>query len=212
MTPLSSKFAGLVAVSCALASVPIWFHLAESPIEETCPGVETFLAADRIGEGVVAQRGTLPKTGEDFIEGKLATLAPRVSFMKFRVVRGFDPASFFRPDLLTSFGENQFREFDAEMLYLDADGQSVPVHWVANRIGSHLWFRGVFYVYEGRPVASPLVAGIRSGGEQIFSGTRPFTVFMIISLGRDAKEELMVESTQAWLLDAWRAYRDACSP
>ena len=65
-------------------------------------------------------------------------------------------------------------------------------------------------VYEGEPVEEGWRAQLRAAPRQIFSGSRPMTMFTVRADVRPDNREAAERRARAFLLDSWRTYRALC--
>lgn len=95
---------------------------------------------------------------------------------------------------------------------IESDGRVVPIHFHYAHFSTSLRVAGSLYVYDGQPVDTLLPLQIRSAGRQLARGRRPITLFQIHGHGPPAVRGEIEDLQIDWLLSAWRAYQDICSP
>ncbi|HEU4427236.1 MAG TPA: hypothetical protein VFT98_00655 [Myxococcota bacterium] len=232
MTRLSSRY-GLALVTLlslsALARVA-WIHDARGP--DVCRSPEAIKATSLI-PGTIALGERLEALDADtfqWSEGELANpLSPR-SPMQFQIVRSYDaPRLYGNPmrigertgpnahEELASAGSrpDRMQPEDLRVRELAVDGDRVPVHVAWDHTQApHGPSRLVawMFVYENRPVRSPLLGQLAGAAPLVVGGPRPLTLVTISAVAPRSTSDQAENAAMAWLADAWRYIARSCAP
>jgi hypothetical protein len=99
-----------------------------------------------------------------------------------------------------------------ERVWLEVDGERVPVQLGVLEGGGEAHVLGTLYAYDGEPITHLLPRQIAAAGAQLRDGTRPLTLFRFDSFETYANAARGEELARRWLADAWRTYAATCRP
>jgi hypothetical protein len=67
------------------------------------------------------------------------------------------------------------------------------------------------FVYENRPVRSPLLQQLRSAAPLVIGGPRPLTLVTVSARATRSGSERTEDAVMAWFTDAWRYIARSCA-
>lgn len=205
MTVVSSRHALAAAALLLIAAAPVWFHAAVAPTYDDCARPEAFFGASRIG-GVAVGAPSDSLHHVQHVQGGTEVQGRAISF---RVVRSFDPSSFYWRPIAFGFDTLLYLQ-PAELERVEAGDDVLPVHWSVDASQSLSRLEGYAYVQGGEPVRHPVRSGLALALPQLVTGTRPVTLLVV--WGASGRGELPVVRREAerWLAAAWQELEAAC--
>ncbi len=232
MTRPSARYGVALVALLALSALArvAWIRDARGPDVCRSPGA---IKATSLIPGTVALGERLEALDADtfqWSEGEVANpLSPR-SPMQFQIVRSYDaPRLYGNPlrigertgpgahDQLASAGArpDRMQPEDLRVRELDVDGERVPIHVAWDHTQAPLgpsrlvaWM----FIYENRPVVSPLLRQIAGAAPLVIGGTRPLTLVTVSALAARSTGPRAEDAAMAWLADAWRYVARSCAP
>lgn len=209
-TPVSDRFAPLMAALCAVALVPIAVHAYARLRVDDCANPAALVPFEA---GVDAERSAYMAQNFDALQWREGTLAPAngAPEMRFAVVRTFDPKLvYYRgtrrlwPDVAPGGDTIEFLQTE------DARLPIVRSRLENERDGMERVVIASLLVYEGAPVENGWRSQLRAAPRQLLTGSRPMTMFAVRGEVRLENREAAEARARAYLLDAWRNYKAIC--
>ncbi len=212
MTPVSTRYGPHLLILLLLASVPVLVHFYVGVRADACanPGAlrETAgIAGSRLGR----ERPDMHhRTRVQWTEGFVDMGRPGQRELAFRIQRSFEPSRYY-------LGPTAYRAATpfadrAELRWVDADGEKLPVHLLYDRSEPRVKLSAYLYVYDSQPVWHPFPASLGSAPWQLVHGTRPLTFYLVYGSVPRARVAVAEELATQWLVAAWKHYRGVCSP
>jgi hypothetical protein len=230
VTRPSAKYGVALVALLALAAVVrlAWLRDARGP--DVCRSPEAIKATSLI-PGTIALGERLEALDADtfqWSEGELPNPLSARNPMQFQIVRSYDaPRLYGNPlrlgertgpgahEALASAGSrpDRMQPEDLRVRELEVDGVRLPVHiaWDHTQAPTSRLVAWMF-VYENRPVRSPLLSQLASAFPLVLGGPRPLTLVTISALATRSASDPVEEAAAAWLADAWRYIARSCQP
>jgi hypothetical protein len=156
-------------------------------------------------------------------EGEIANpLLPKLP-MQFQIIRSWDAPRLYNNPI--RHGDPAQREAGAgerrrpprlqpeelRVRELDVDGVRVPIHlaWDHTDTGTSRLVAWLF-VFDDRPVRSPLAAQLRGALGLAFEGPRPLTLVTLAAVAPAPSTARVEDAAADWFADAWRYVARAC--
>lgn len=214
MTPFSGRYTIAVALLLGLVSIVPLATLAASRRVDECANPEALLDVSSLPRSRLERELPAHAHRKEFVtQWTLGLARPErkgTNEIHFRILRSFDPRFLYQKP--TGFVEagTQVHGYPIEPRTLDVDGQAVPIRLVRAFGLGKTRVVGFLFVYEGRPVASPLRAQLGSAVSQLVGGSTPLTFYIVSQEGARELEDDIVETVEEWLAAAWEHYRQSC--
>lgn len=211
MISLARRFSAPTAALLAAAALPVWLHQATGATSDPCADPSALARLPAFGPK--HSEGETP-SGDVFslsIDGELAPPAGVTDPLRFWVRRSLDPFQFYGYPGSTLVGF-PLPEDRTEMHALTVGSDVLPVHrrydnsLGATRFSQYALVRGV------EPIRHPLLGGLAHVVPQLVRGTEPVTLFVIMAVAEAHNVPAVEAKADAWLAQAWTAYREACLP
>ncbi len=213
MSGLPTRYVPHLALLCTLALVPVAVHSYLDLRTDECADPEAF-APERSGGARPADQGAFMLRHFDstaWREGRLRAGA-RGSELRFALVRSLDPKLVYhRPENVFLSGETPSSH---RIDWTETPGgQRLPVHralYAPSRSRRTHGFAAWILLYDGRPVANPVVAQLRAAPGLAFVGRAPMTLAMVwgqIAPGEQSRAEA---SANERLVRGFEEYRAVC--
>jgi hypothetical protein len=165
--------------------------------------------------------------GETFqwSEGEVANpLLPRLP-MEFQIIRSWDaPRLYNNPIRHADPGQQQadgdergrtprLQPEELRVREVEVDGERLPIHlaWDHTDTGGSRLVAWLF-VFDDRPVRSPLVAQLRSALGLAFGGPRPLTLVTLAAVAPAQRSAPVEDAAAEWFAGAWRYVARSCRP
>jgi hypothetical protein len=212
MTTLSTRYATPLLATLAPALLAVWAYSYGGFRSDDCADSSALLETAWIEGMKDVEEPDAETPGWLFQStgGTVATKAPRISGLKFRILRSFEPERLYGDPLKFLPKPRDFASSGTTLEWLGSEGDALPIHEVvaeapgATRIGAYM------FLYGPRPVADPSLALLSTAFLRIATGPRPLTLVTVSlyssSRLRDAAERLAEE----WLVSAWEYHRSVC--
>ncbi len=209
-TPLSTRFALPLALVCALAVVPVAMHSSASMRGDDCANPTALVPAAAHADPERAKYMEQHYQASQFREGVLPR-TPDSAELQWALVRSYEPR------LLYYRGSRR--------LWLDVAPGGDTLEWIESDDGKLPIVRSKLsgerpeqpraviaslIVYEGEPVEEGWRAQLRAAPKQIFTGSRPMTMYTVRGNVTDGNRAATEQRAHAFLLDSWRTYRALC--
>jgi len=209
---VSTRFAAPLLVLLVIALVPVAIYSTVTPSVDGCSQPEGLLRVSEISSSSrlmdnMPGRPWLIKD-RDFIQRIQGYTGGDndASEFEFIIMRVYGlPTSFVRP---TTFLPGRFEANlqRSDQLQVGSDQLPVYVDIQGNR------FAAYFFIYDARPVKSPLVARLSGALQELVKGRRPLTSILIAGEIRGRMSSDLPEEARDWLAAAWSHYQRVCAP
>lgn len=141
-------------------------------------------------------------------EGEVANPVFEDQPLQFQIIRSYDGAYLYeRP---TQFAGDKLEPEHASVRDLDASGERLPIHIVWDHTVSPSRLVAYFFVFDNRPVRSPLFAQLRHAVGLAVGGPRPTTLVLLSGTATPATAERAERAAVDWLARAWPFVAEAC--
>jgi hypothetical protein len=208
-TRLSARFAVALLLLVLVASIPVVVHDRGLLDTDPCKDPGALKATLLIPGSQPTFEKREPKPREiAYVEGVVDAGVLAVPPLRYVIARSFDPTWITsRPAGLVI---PRFEAQKREMVWLERDGQRLPVHWLIEETRRAPHFAAFFFVVDGQPVESPMSTLLGNAFQSLFGGARPIGVVVIggASLPRDVDKVHI--AAEDWIFSAWDHYRGAC--
>lgn len=144
------------------------------------------------------------------IGGTVATRAPRISPLRFRILRSFEPELLYGDPVNFLLQSTDFASAEPTLEWIGSGDDQMPVHEVfaeapgAARIGAYM------FLYDSRPVADPFLALLSTALERVPTGPRPLTLVTVSVRFSSPLRDTAKQLAEEWLVSAWQHYRSVC--
>lgn len=211
MIPLSGRQAWPAAIALWMGVVPVAYHGLLRPRADDCAHPAALeLARFRADSEQLRARLERPRDDSEPRHGVFDSRLDWRSGPYWRVARSWDLGeSYFLPpgDLSLSSPQEE-----AWLVMHEQDGVGLPVHVRVERSGSLANIAAHLYVFDGRPIATPLLASLRRTFAQLIGGTLPLTAIVVEGSARVTPDRRHETALVEWLGSAWRRYAEVCRP
>ena len=211
MISLSGRHALPAAIALWLGVVPVAYHGIARPTADDCADPSA-LALTRFlprAQGVVA-RAVVPEGGGAPKHGTLATRLDWRSNPLWTVARTHDLGqSYFIPPGHFSLSSP---EEESWIVIREVDGVSLPIHVRVEEFGRFANTAAHLYVFDGRPIRTPVLASLGSAFTQLVGGTLPLTAIVAEGDSRITATREHEAALVDWLVSAWTVYDEVCRP
>ncbi len=210
MTPLSGRRgAAIAALMLATAAAVASSRLAPRA-HDSCRSPDALRATSLIpGSTALGERleDLTPETFQ-WSEGRLEHPTWRNRPLHFQIVRSFAaPKLYERP---TRLAGDKLEPEQHEVREIRVGEDTLPVHLVWDRTQEPVRLVAYLFAYQNRPVATPLLAQLRSAIGLLVSGPEPLTLFLVTGDAADENAGAVEETALRWLRDAWSYFASAC--
>ncbi len=213
MIVLSARYWALILGTALLAAVPAWLHAGSAMFSDDCANPAELLQTSRIpgtGEGRagehIDEQGIFQWTNGE-VETKIHVNRPS----RYRIVRSFGLAEFyFNPKRF--FLGNPFPSDIVTERWAHAGDEKLPYFTRSDHSEGQAVVSAYMVIFDGRPIHGLFAESAASWFSQLFGGTRPVTLLLIDQGGNLEDHDAVVESSEAWLRDAWEYYASVCRP
>jgi hypothetical protein len=209
-TAVSSRYSAALALLLALAVVPVAAHSSKSLRGDDCANPAALVP----GDGPVdAARATLMEQqyqASQWREGILPAVGD-LPELRFAVVRSYEPRLLYYRGSRRLWQEVEPGGDTIE--WLESDDGKLPIvrsRLTGDRPGYARAVIASLLVYEGEPVEKGWISQLRAAPRQIFTGSRPMTMFVVRGDVHGDDLEAVEKRAHAFLLDSWRTYRALC--
>jgi exosortase len=209
-TAISTRFAPALALLCALALVPVAMHASASLRGDDCANPAALVPAQASVDPARALLMEQQYKASQWREGVLPPTADTPA-LRFAVIRSYEPR------LLYYRGSRRLWQDVAPggdtIEWLESDDGRLPIvrsKLSAERPEQPRAVIASLLVYEGEPVEQGWRAQLRAAPRQMFTGSRPMTLYTVRGDATDGDREAMEKRAHAFLLDSWRNYRALC--
>jgi len=224
----SSRHSLLVLALLAVSGVAIAAIVAQPRFDETCADPRAFVARERIAaldvpgyaleklhasvrdpdEGSETDRGA--RRARRSIDGVLAAQNGRGAQLFVTLRRTpLLPVWLQRPTTALPGPD----EPDAvERIELEVDGERVPVSIASQYRRDELRFSAHVLAYAGAPISSAFWTRVLETPRSLVSGSRPIEFFAVSAIANPVEGERARATALQFLREAWRHYREVCTP
>ena len=232
MTRVSAKYGLPLIGLLTLAAAARLTFLRDARGPDVCRSPEAIRATSLIPGTVALGERLEALDGKTFqwSEGQFGNpLLPR-NPMEFQIVRSYDaPKLYGNPlrlgertgpgaiEAMANAGARSDRMQPEELRLREiaVEGVTLPIHvaWDHTQAPSGpsrlvVWM----FVYENRPVRSPLLRQIVGAAPLVLGGPRPLTLITVSGLATRRASESVEDAAAVWLADAWRHIARSCAP
>jgi hypothetical protein len=144
------------------------------------------------------------------IGGMVETKAPRISGLKFRILRSFEPERLYQDPLAFFSQPRQFASSRPVLVRLGSDGDELPIHEVLAEAPGGARIGAYMFLYDSRPVANPSLTLLSRALGRIATGPRPLTLVSVSVSFASPLRDTAKQLAEEWLLSAWEHYRSVC--
>jgi hypothetical protein len=210
VTPLSGRHrVALAGLLLATAAVVSWARLTPRA-NDSCARPEALRATSLITGSTALGERTEDLTAETFqwSEGQVEHPVWRDRPLRFQIIRSYAaPTLYERP---VRFAGAKLEPERHDVCEIRAGGDTLPVHLVWDPTREPAVFVAYLFAYRNRPVATPLLAQLRSAIDLLLSGPEPLTLFLITADETDENAPAVEETALRWIGEAWAHFERAC--
>lgn len=210
MISVSPRYAVPVLVLALLVGVPVYLNFAGVLRHDDCAHPEVLRVLSIDGSQPVPIERALSAEIVQWSEGTVPLGERPEPPFRYAIVRSLDPGRV----LNRPYGP-VLDDFDASsqgQAWRERDGTRLPMHWVEGRAPKRSSFASYVYVYDGEPVARPLLAILLSAPVRLLRGAQPLTLMVIGGEVAESRLETTRAAAEDWLFAAWSHYREVCRP
>lgn len=212
MIPISTRYTTpLIGLLLPVAIVVLAQTYWVSPADD-CVLPWALRDTDRIaGSRNVKQiAGKLRGTILQWSEGEFPVEGVDVQPLKFRILRSSSPKQLYRAP--ANFLREDINVDRTELQWLSSGDVELPVHVVYGHTDYEIQMGFYLFVYDGRPVENPYLAGLMGAPSQWIGGRLPLTLFTISGAANAHFFEATDALAKQWLVAGFEYYREVCSP
>ncbi len=200
---LAALFALGILATASLRIAPRFHDTCQVPASRV---LESFTGES--DAGVLAKRLPSSRIVNAF-RGTIPHPMSETAHLTVRALRSFAPLELYEAPL--HWLDEKLEPETHEVLTVEVDGQSVPIHVVRDRTRSPHHVVAYLFVYGSAPVASPWAAHMGSLPRLLAEGLEPMTLFVsdgptVVVGAEDPVERRAIQ----WVSDAWRHYQTSC--
>lgn len=142
-------------------------------------------------------------------EGEVANPALPKAPLQFQIIRSYDGPSLYENPL--RFAGDRLEPEELIVREIEVDGERIPVHiaWDRTQVPGHRLV-AYFFVFDGRPVRSPLATQLRRAVGLALRGPRPTTLVLVSGSAFPNSAAVIEDAATTWLGDAWRYFAHVC--
>jgi hypothetical protein len=209
---VSTRFAVPMLVLLLIALIPVAIYSTVTPSVDDCSQPEALLRVSEISSSTRLM-DDMPGhlwliKDRDFIQ-RIQGYAGGdndASAFEFIIMRVYGlPTPFVHP---TTFLRQRLEANLQRSEQLQVGSDQLPIH--IDIQGDR--FAAYFFIYDARPVKSPLVARLSGALQELVRGRRPLTSVLIVGEIRGRRPGYLPDEARDWLAAAWGHYRRVCAP
>jgi hypothetical protein len=208
---VSTRFAAPLLVLLSVALVPVAIYSTVTPSVDDCSQPQGLLRVSEISRSsrLMDKMPGRPSLidDRDFVQRIQGYVGSNdASAFEFIIMRVYGlPTPFARP---TMFLRRRFEANLQRFEQLQVGSDQLPMH--VDIQGDR--FAAYFFIYDARPVKSPLVARLSGALQELVKGRRPLTSVLIVGKIRGRRPGYLPDEARDWLAAAWGHYRRVCAP
>ncbi len=207
---VATRYALALAALCALALIPVGMHSTARLRGDDCANAAALVPSDGSVDPARALLMQQQYKASQWREGTLPATADTPA-LRYAVIRNYEPR------LLYYRGSRRLWQ-DVEpgadtIEWLESDDGRLPIvrsQLAGDRPGQPRAVIASLLVYEGEPVETGWRAQLRAAPRQMFTGSRPMTLFTVRGDVQGGDHAAVEKRAHAYLLDSWRTYRALC--
>jgi hypothetical protein len=209
-TAVSGRFSLALAVLCALALLPVAVHANARLRGDDCANPAALVPSDGPADPERAAFMEQQFAAVQWREGVLAPTADSPE-LRFTVIRSYEPRLLYYRGTRRLWLEVAPGGDTIE--WLESDDGRLPIvrsQIQGERAELSRTVIASLLVYGGEPVESGWRAQLREAPRQVFTGSRPMTMFTVRADVLPGNREAAERRAREYLLDSWRTYRAVC--
>lgn len=212
MTTLSTRYTAPLLAMLVPALLAVWAYCCGGIRSDDCADSSALLETAWI-EGLkdVEEPDAEPppwllqSTG-----GTVTTKAPRISALKFRILRSFEPERLYGDPLDFVLKPRPFAFSGMMVKWLGSGDDALPIHELVTEAPGATRLDTYVFLYGSRPVVDPFLMLLSTAFQRIATGPRPLTL-VTASLRSSSRLRGTAERlAEEWLASAWEHYRSVC--
>jgi hypothetical protein len=208
MIPLSGRYGKHLIVLLLLLAVPMLAAELRPRRRDDCRDPALLFVTSLI-EGSKPVGESMPGDSADVIQwsyGELANPQSPRNPLRFQIVRSYDRA-------YTELNPLLGAPFEAEVHAVEEVQTSsgrIPIHLAIDHTKEPSRLAAWTFVYDGRPVETPLFSILASAPRQLVGGYLPLTILMVDGTTSRGEVEPAAHAATEWLVAAWQHVAMAC--
>ena len=207
MTAISTRFVIPMLVLLTLALVPVARAVLAPNRVDDCADKNILLEADRIDPNSTVEEVRTGSRRSYLATGRIQPTHRRQAPLEYTITRAHGlPRRFLHPSRPISLEPDRH-----ELVWLEVDGDRLPVHMAYQTIDRGTHFAAYFFAYENTPVTGAFWTRARMALSDMVHGTKPLTLVSVTGSAGQLYLERTEERAREWLAAAWKHHRAACA-